>query len=733
MIKKSLLFLVVLLTSFSLSAQQSLTVADFTTGVFSPNRMDKLVHMRDGDSFLQMNKERTQILKQTYLAPQKKTVVFDVATVRGDKLNKIDGFILSPDESRLLIQTQTKKIYRHSFTAEYYLYSIRNNMMEPLSTGGPQQVPLFSPDGNQIAFVRENNIYLVKLMFGNSESQVTKDGKFGAVINGIPDWVNEEEFAYNRAFDFSADSKMLAYIRFDESAVASFSFMQYQGMSPAKSDYTLLPGTYSYKYPKAGMKNAQVGVYSFDIKSRVTRKMELPLLADDYVPRICFTKNKDILAIVVLNRHQNKMDLYFSNPRSRLCKMVVREESEYYIKEAAYRDLTFYDDSFVLQSERSGYNQLYLYSMDGVLKKQLTSGSYVVTDFCGFDTKSKSYYYISNERGATVRDLYEIDKKGKKKRLSVRKGTNSADFSATMKYYISSYSSLTTPPIFSICSKEGKQLVLLEDNAPLLQKVADLDLPQKSLFSFTTSDGTLLNGWMIKPSHFDIGKKYPVLFYQYSGPGSQEVLNSWYTGSGRGIGWETYMATKGYLVVCVDGRGTGGRGEAFEKCTYMSIGVKEAQDQIEAAKYIGSLAYTDASRMAIWGWSYGGYTTLMSLCSDAAVFKAGIAVAAVTDWKYYDTIYGERFMRTPKENADGYKASSVFTRADKLHGSLLLVHGTADDNVHLQNCVEFSECLVQQNKQFQMQLYTNRNHSIYGGATRTHLFTRLSQFIFNNL
>ena len=405
-----------------------------------------------------------------------------------------------------------------------------------------------------------------------------------------------------------------------------------------------------------------------------------------------------------------------------VCKLAVRDESDTYIRENVFDNIIFYPETFSFVSERNGYNHLYWYNINGNLIKQVTSGSYEVQDFLGYDPENGSFYYSSNEESPLRSAIYKIDRKGKKTKLSSHIGTNSALFSTDMKYFMNRYSSLDIPTVITLNDNNGKTLTTLVDNAALKQKLNGYDMPKKEFFSFQTSEGTELNGWMIKPANFSASKKYPVLMYQYSGPGSQQVLDKF------GVSWETYMASQGYVVVCVDGRGTGGRGAEFAKSTYLNLGVKEAKDQVETALYLGRQPYVDKNRIGIWGWSYGGYMTIMSMSEGTPVFKAGAAVAPVTDWNYYDTVYGERFMRTPKENAEGYKASSAFTRANNLHGNLLLVHGMADDNVHFQNCAEYAEHLVQLGKQFDMQVYTNRNHSIFGGNTRLHLYTKLTNF-----
>lgn len=606
--------------------------------------------------------------------------------------------------------------------------------MEPLSNNGPQQVPLFSPDGNQIAFVRNNNIYLVKLLFGNSESQVTKDGEYNHVLNGIPDWVYEEEFSFNRAFDFSADSKMIAYVRFDESAVPMFSFPWYKGLAPEKTSYATYPGAYEYKYPKAGEVNSKVSVHTYDIKSHVTRKMDLQIDSDGYIPRIKFTSDPEKLAIMTLNRHQNRLDLYMANPRSGLCKVAIRDEAEQYIKESAYSNIKFYPEHIVMMSEKDGYNHLYLYTIAGNLVKQITKGQFEVTSFLGWDQKANVFYYASNEGSPLRTAIYKIDGKGKKTKLSTRTGSNSAIFSTNQKYYINTFSNISTPTLITLNDNRGKELTTLLDNSKLKAQTAQLNMPQKEFFTFRTSSGVELNGWMMKPANFNANKKYPVILHQYSGPGSQQVIDRWGIGSfGDGGLFEAYMCDKGYIMVCVDGRGTGGRGAAFEKCTYLQLGVKEAEDQVETARYLGTLPYIDGKRIGIWGWSFGGYNTLMSMSDGSGAFKAGVAIAAPSDWRFYDTVYTERFMRTPKENAEGYDAGSAIKRAPQLKGSLLLIHGTADDNVHYQNCAEYSEALVQAGIQFDMQVYTNRNHGIFGGKTREHLMNRVANFFIQNL
>ena len=713
-----------LTSAFAMS--QQLTIEDINAGQYYARSIRGVTPMNDGEHYTQLSPDNKRIVKYSYKTGKEVGVIFDVETARECNLEKIQGYIFSPDEKRILIETEREPIYRRSYSSVYHLYSVKNNKLSEL-TEGKIRIPVFSPDGNLIAFVRDNNIFLIKLLYGGSESQITKDGEINKVINGAPDWVYEEEFGYNSALTFSPDNKMIAYVRWDESNVKSFEFPMYKGDCPAYMQYAEYPGKYTYKYPVAGEDNSKVSVKTFDIFSKVTRTMQLPIEDDAYIPRIRFTNNPEQLAIMTINRHQNRFDMYYANPRSGVCKLILRDESNWYIKESIYDNIKFYDKYFSLLSEKDGFAHLYWYTINGTLVKQVTQGEFEVKSFLGWDEKSNTFYYVSNEGSPLRTAVWKTDGKGRKTCLSQKEGTNNAMFSTGMKYFINFFNNTETPTEVTINDNNGKTIATLMDNADLKAKVAGMKMPEKEFFTFTTPEGYELNGWMMKPVDFDPSKKYPVLMFQYSGPGSQQVLDTW------SVSWETYMATQGYIAVCVDGRGTGGRGAAFEKCTYLSIGVKEADDQVSAAKYLGTLPYIDKDRIAIWGWSYGGYMTLMSMSQGSNVFKAGIAVAAPTDWRFYDTVYTERFMRTPQENKEGYDKASAINRIDKLHGKLLMVHGTADDNVHYRNMAEYCEELVQHDKYCDMQIYTNRNHNIMGGNTRNHLYKKLTNYIKENL
>lgn len=719
-------FLACCMTSFTLLLADNLSLTEICNGTYSAKRVSGVNPLNDGESYSQISPDRKKILKMSFRNGEQTAVLFDADNVKGHtSISSIDGYQMSPNETHILIRTNTRQIYRHSHTATYYIYNVKNRTLAPLSEGGPQEAPLWSRDGNMVAFVREGNLFLVKLLFNNSESQITKDGKFNEVINGKPDWVNEEEFSTNRSFDFNEDNTMLAWIRYDEKDVPLFNFPLYKGLSPEKEEYAEYPGTYGYKYPVAGASNSKVSVHSFDIKSRVTRQMQLPLDPDGYVPRIQFTNDPEKLLVLTQNRHQDRLDIYVANPRSTECRLIVRDQAERYITEEPYKNLSLHNGGFVLMSERSGFCHLYLYDFNGTMKRQLTSGNYVVTDYYGYDEKTGMVFYGSNEESPLRRAVYKRDIKGKVTKLSSQVGTNNAIWSKGMKYYMNVYSNIDTPPVTTLCDANGKVLKTLEDNKTLTEKLAGKNLGKREFFTFKTQDGVELNGYMVKPSDFNEGKRYPVVMFQYSGPGSQQVVDSWYTGNMGGMLYEQYLCQNGFVCVCVDGRGTGGRGREFEQCTYLRLGQIESSDQVEAAMYLGTLPYVDKAHIGIWGWSFGGFNTLMSMSEGRAVFYAGVAVAPPTNWRYYDTVYTERFMRTPGENGTGYDNSPI-SRAGNLSGHLLICHGLADDNVHFRNVAEYTEALVQADKDFRELTYTNRNHGISGGNTRNHLFRQIT-------
>ena len=713
----------VVLSISSAFAGEKLSLVDITHGFFRSETMQAVSPMADGESYSQISDDGQRVVSYSFRTGKQVGVLFDAATARGAQINKVDGYVISPDGKRMLIQTKTKPIYRRSFTAVYYIYDIRNNKLESLSDGGPQQTPQFSPDGNQIAFVRDNNIYLVKLLYDNAESQVTKDGKFNEVINGVPDWVYEEEFSTNSSMVFSADSKQIVWIRYDETQVKQYSMQLYKGMAPELSEYAEYPGDYTYKYPVPGQVNSKVSVMSYDIQSHQTRKIDLPLDVDGYIPRIKATTDPTKIAIFTMNRHQDVLRIYMANPLSTVCQLAIEDKVDKYIKEEALEDVKITDKHILLPSERDGYNHLYLYNLNGQLLRQIVNDKYVVASVYGYDEQTGDTYFAANPKGPIDQQVMVAHANGKTEILSHKAGVNKAVFSKDFKFFINIWSDVDHPAQYTLCQNNGKELMTLIDNQKLLQKLSDYDLGKKEFLTFTTSEGIQLNGWMVKPADFNPAKKYPVIMYQYGGPGNQQVLNQWGIGmNGNGAILEQYLAQQGYVCVCVDNRGTGGRGAEFEKCTYLRLGELESRDQVETALWLGKQTFVDKERIGIWGWSYGGWNTLMSMSEGRPVFCAGVAIAPPTCWRYYDSIYTERYMRTPKENQKGYDEVNPIHRASQLHGALLICHGLADDNVHYQNTAEYVEALVQADKDFRQLVYTNRNHGISGGNTRNHLF-----------
>lgn len=712
----------------TMSAGGKLTLPDITSGKFAAKTVNGINPIEGTDTYARISQDGERVVCCSFKTGKELSVLFDVKNTMGCKIDGFDDYVLSPDGKRMLIQTKTERIYRRSFKADFYIYNIASRRLDRLSDGDKQQIPTWSPDGQQVAFVRGGNIFLVKLLYDNAEIQVTKDGKFNEVINGLPDWVNEEEFGFNSALTFNADGTMICWIRYDESKVKTYSLEMYKGMKPAKEEYAAYPGFYSYKYPKAGEDNSTVSGWSYDIKSHKINRLQVPLDADGYMPRIKPTNDPMRIVVYTMNRHQDDLCLYAVNPRSTVAQLIIKEHVDKYVREEAMEGVKFVGDKILLPSDRSGYTKLYIYNMNGQLQRTIGDGNYDITSVYGYDPKTGDVYYQAAALGATDRQVYVTHKNGKTVRLTDREGWNTAFFSGDFQYFVNTWSDYNTPYVFTTRTREGKVINTIEDNKAVKQLVSDYGFCKREPFSFTTSEGVVLNGWMVKPKDFDANKKYPVIMHQYSGPGSQQVTNSWSAGSmGQGGAFDSYLAQEGFIVVSVDGRGTGGRGSEFEKCTYLNLGNLESKDQVETALYVGSLPYVDKDRIGIWGWSYGGFNTLMSMSEGRGVFRAGVAIAPPTNWKYYDSVYTERYMRTPKENPDGY-ATNPIERAPKLHGALLICHGTADDNVHPQNTYEYSEALVQADKDFRELFYTNRNHSIFGGNTRNHLLRQVAQF-----
>lgn len=712
-----------------LFAQKKLSLADFNQNYTFQEKTVQGLHSSANGLYYTTLEDGKRIVKYSYKDGKKVETVFDLDQLENATISHFSAYSFSDDETKILLTTEREQIYRHTFSANYYVWNSVTEELAPLSEKGKQQEATFSPNGERVAFVRDNNIFIKTLRFG-TENQVTNDGQKNAIINGVPDWVYEEEFAFSKAFAWSPDSKFLAYIRFDETAVKEYSMKMFQGKSPSLKENASYPGEYTYKYPKAGEQNSLISVFSYDLKSKTKIEVDLGEETDIYVPRLKWTADANDLAVFRLNRRQNKIDVLFANPHTGDSRLFFTEKNDRYIGEDFLDDFIFLPDNdyFVVNSERDGFSHLYLYDRQGFEVRQLTQGEYDVTDFYGFDSKKKIFYYQAAKKSPMQREVYyvSLDKK-KQGTLSPKEGTNKAVFSSGFQYFINEYTSLDTPKTFSLYDNKGSLVRVLEDNKALNEKLSEYTISSKSFFNFKTSEGVNLNGWMIKPVNFDESKQYPVVMTQYSGPNSQQVLDRW------SVSWYNYLAQEGFLVVCVDPRGTGARGQDFRKVTYMQLGKYESDDQVEAARYLTTLPYVDKNNISIWGWSYGGFMTLLSMEKGGDLFKAGVAIAPVTNFKFYDTVYTERFMRTPLENPDGYEDNAPLNHPEGITGRLLLIHGSADDNVHLQNTMEMAEALVQANVQFDMAIYTNRNHGIYGGNTRMHLYQRVTDFLKNQL
>ncbi|MDR2653532.1 MAG: S9 family peptidase [Prevotellaceae bacterium] len=683
--------------------------------VFAAKSFYGLRSMNDGEHYTQI--ENLAISKYKYATGEfvENLMEFENQDIR----NMMENYEFSDDETKILFTTNSKLIYRRSFTADYIVYDISTKQYQSLSPNGQQKVAKFSPDGTKIAFVRDNNIFIKFLENGN-EQQITFDGKHNEIINGHTDWVYEEEYKFTRAFEWSPDSKKIAFYRFDESRVKEYNMNIF--------NKELYPKNISFKYPKAGEENSIVSIFVYDISTNNTTKMDIGNETNQYIARIKWNGNK--LSIIRLNRKQNHLDILLADVENGKTQTIYSDTEEYYIERVDDNFLTFLNNGkeFLLMNERDGYMHLYRFSIDGKLINQITKGNWEITEFAGCDETRKVVYYFSCESSPLQRELYCINLDGSnKKMLSTRTGTNYATFSKGFKYYINSFNDADTPPLITLHSNTGALLRTLESNSELCERLKEYNIAKREFFQFRTSENVELNGYMIKPVNFDENKKYPVLMTQYSGPGSQEVQNSFK------LDWEQALAAKGYIIVCVDGRGTGGRGEQFRKQTYGQLGKYEVIDQIETAIYIGGLPYIDAKRIGIWGWSYGGFMSLNCILQAYELFKLAIAIAPVTNWRFYDSIYTELYNGLPQENPDGYDSNSPITYADRLRGKLLLIHGTADDNVHVQNTYEMAEKLISSGKQFDMMIYPDRNHSIYGGITRYQLFTKKLNYIVENL
>lgn len=698
--------------------KKKISLEEIWGGAFRTQQLDVLRSMKNGKQYTILNFDRgdgsSSLDKYDYATQQK----VETIVVSGSTVPNFTSYEFSDDESKIVLATEVEPIFRRSRLGVYYVYDVTSKSVTKISDSKIQE-PELSPDGSKVAYVLDNNLYVFDVA-KKTTKQITEDGSYGTIINGVTDWVYEEEFAIVQAFAWNSNGTKIAFLRFDETNVPHFSMDVYGEM--------LYPFQYEFKYPKAGEENAKVSLHMYDVASGSTNEVELG--EPYYVPRIKWMNDPKFLSVQTINRHQNHLKLLSVNADDNTVSTLMEEKEDAYVD--VTDNLTFLaDDSFIWTSEADGHNHIYLYGSDGKLKNQLTKGPWEVTNYYGYDGKRKVIYYQSTENGSINRDVYSIKTNGKsKKRLTQKEGTNTADFSADYTYFINTFSSAIMPYQFTLNqASTGKELKVIKDNSVLDSKLETYELSPKE-FSTISINGNDLNMYMIKPVDFDENKKYPLFMFQYSGPGSQQVANRWF---GANDYWHQMLVSEGYIVVCVDGRGTGLKGRDFKKVTQKELGKYEVEDQIAAAKKLSELPYIDENRTGIWGWSYGGFMSTNCLLKGNDVFEMGIAVAPVTSWRFYDTIYTERYMQTPQENASGYDDNSPFNYPELLKGKYLLVHGSGDDNVHVQNTMRMIEALVQANKDFDWAIYPDKNHGIYGGNTRLHLFTKMTNFIKENL
>ncbi|GAA4307615.1 S9 family peptidase [Pontixanthobacter gangjinensis] len=734
----TLLVAFIIAASSVLSAQKKeVSLEEIWNGTFRQERLQSLQSLDNGKEYVVLNYDRqagtTSIDVYSYKTGKKTRTLVNSADL--NDIKAFQDFKFSEDESKILLSTELEPIFRRSTKEIYYVCDVNSKSLQKVSDQKIQEAS-FSPDATKVAYVFENNIYILDLKSGD-RTQVTEDGVINSIINGVTDWVYEEEFSFVKAYAWNPSGEKIAYLKFDESEVPEFS------MDLFKKD--LYPSQEVFKYPKAGEANSEISLHMYDVKSKTSEEIDLGdkydvaeeaekvnenAVGDFYIPRIKWTQDPMILSVQVINRHQNNLDLMFIDAENNEAELILNEQDEAYVD--ITDNLTFLENnSFIWTSEKDGYNHIYLYDEDGELQKQITSGNWEVTDYYGYDPKADVIYYQSTENGSVNRDVYSIKPNGKnKKRLTDRNGMNSASFSADYTYFINTFTDVDTPNVYTLHrSKDGKQVREILNNKALLEKNAGYDFAPKELTTINVN-GNDLNMSIIKPTDFDETKKYPMLMFQYSGPGSQSVSNSYFSSNDY---WHQLLANKGYIIVTVDGRGTGFKGADFKKVTYKELGKYEVEDQIAAAKQLGERAYIDADRIGIWGWSYGGFMSSNAILKGNDIFSAAIAVAPVTSWRFYDSVYTERYMRTPQENPSGYDENSPLNHVEKLKGDYLIIHGGGDDNVHVQNTMRMVEELIQANKQFDWAIYPDRNHGIYGGNTRLHLYTMMTDFILEKL
>ncbi len=712
----------VVASALSTPVMAQLTATDYCDPAATmPKSIKEMRPMSDGVSYTATSDSGTEITIHSYKTGEKTGVLFSTEAVKGDiRIDKFDGYELSANEKKILLWTNKKGIYRHSFTADYYVYDIMRSTLKAVSTKGEQRCATISHDGRMVAYVRDNNVWISNLDYGTDKA-ITSDGGFNKIINGAPDWCYEEEFGVLNTIRWSGDDNTLAFIRFDETEVPEYSFDIYSGSCNPQPEYDLYPGQYKYKYPLAGFPVSKVSALAYNLDNGTIKTIDLPSAPDDYIPSFEFDASGQRLMIMLLNHDQNRLRLFSANPASTVASQIYEETSDAWLSPSAYQTVSYEKDGFVIASDRSGWRHLYKYSYGGSLLRQITSGAYNVTALYGIDPTNGDYYIQTTQLGAVNRTIARVAAKGGVHMLDNRPGTQQGFFSSGCKYYVQKFSDAITPPVYTLHTSNGKKVRTLEDNAEYAARY--ISAPKKELTTIKNGEGADMNAFIIRPINFDPSKKYPMLAYQYNGPESQEVLNTWKM---EGV---YAIAASGYIVTCVDGRGTGGRERSWTTAVYKRLGTVETEDQTAAARQWAAMPEIDATKMACFGWSYGGYMTLMELTAENTPFACGVSMAPVTDWRYYDAPYTERFMLTPQQNKSGYETASAVGRASKLDRRLLIMSGTADDNVHFYNTLKYTSRLTSEGKIFDMMALTGFDHSLRMCNARTELFRKIIDFL----
>lgn len=686
-------------------------------------RAPKAMTFVDAKTYLQLSEDGRTIDKYDIATGNRLETIFDAGHTRQETVASIEGFRMFFNDTKILVWTDSKSVYRRSFTARYFIYDLHSRILMPLADGMDRvQSPVIAPNGHMVAFVYDNNIYIRKLDY-NTQVAVTTDGKAGCIINGATDWTYEEEFMRLENMAFTPDNSVLCFVKTNETDVPEYHLPLYAGACDRMNEYELYPGLLTYKYPVAGVNNSKVTLHAYEVSNRKIKDIELPDKTIEYIPRIDYIPGGENILVTTLNRDQNRMEIYSVNPKTTLSTSVFVEKSDAWISPSTYEDMVVTADGFIVQSARNGWNHLYRYAMNGNLTRTISSGQFDVTAYYGTDAAGNAYFQAAYPTPID-RTVCRVDAKGVMTALSAQGGTSSASFSPDCQYAVMSYSNTDTPPVYTLINNKGKTVRTLTDNGDVKSRYPAL--PKKEFIKVPGDNGLSFNAYLIKPANFDSSRRYPVIVYQYSGPESQTVLNRW------NVSWEHYFASKGYVVFCLDGRGTGGRGTDFMYCVYKKLGYYETIDLMAGVKWLVSQGWADASRIGIHGWSYGGYETLMCMQADNTPFAAGVAVAPVTDWRFYDTAYTERYMLTPQQNFEGYRTSAPLNFTEKMKGRLLLMAGTADDNVHPANTYEYASALQYDGVLFDMMMFPNKNHSIYGCNARAVVYGNMFRF-FNDV